>query len=257
MEDATVLISRLQKGERELRAVLIEENMGLVRHVAKRFLGRGTEMDDLVQIAVIGLMKAIDQFDLNYQVKFSTYAVPLIVGELKKYFRDNGIIKVSRKLKEESVIIRKAEEEYRNCYGADPTMEDLIQLTNLSREEIVLALESVREVESLYTKVNQTDGSELLLMDQIASAGSHGGYEYKAGEKMDDEKDEILNRIFIKEIMTSLSEKERNIIYLRFFKEMTQTEVARMLSMTQVQVSRMEKKLLISLREKFASDSLD
>lgn len=251
MEDATVLISRLQNGERELRTVLIEENMGLVKHVAKRFLGRGTDMEDLVQIAVIGLMKAIDQFDLNYNVKFSTYAVPLIVGELKKYFRDSGMLKVSRTLKEECVRIKKAEEQYRNQFGKEASMDDLVKILNMNREEIVLALESSREVESIYSTVRQDDGSELLLVDRISSRDGENlkglGYFGKA------EEEKILNRIFVNEIMKSLSEKEQRLISLRFYQEKTQSEVAKVLNMSQVQVSRMEKKILLSIRKNYSN----
>ena len=237
MEELTVLIERVQAGEKEARETLIEKNMGLVHHIARRFIGRGCEVDDLLQIGTIGLMKAIDKFDMSYEVKFSTYAVPMISGEIKRFLRDDGIIKVSRSLKENCYKVKRAAEQLTQKYGRDPTLSELEAETGILAEDIVLALEAGVEVESIYKTIYQSDGNEVFLMDKLSDP---------------DKVDKIINNMLLKQLLNELSDSERELIKLRYFQDKTQTEVAGRLGISQVQVSRMEKKILLSMRKKIS-----
>lgn len=250
MDDTTVLIEQLQAGKTELRDVLVEKNLGLVQHVVKRYIGRGVDAEDLFQIGSIGLIKAIDKFDLSYEVKFSTYAVPLICGEIKRFLRDDGIVKVSRSLKENHMLIKHAAESFTHKYGREPDIKELEQLTGLSREDILLAMESASEVESIYQSVYQSDGNELYLVDQIVAGGTRKGIGQAVTSFEDTEKEEILNHVLIEQMMTTLSDMEKTLINMRYFQDKTQTEVAKACGISQVQVSRMEKKILLKMREK-------
>ena len=232
----TVLIRRAQAGERESREVLIEQNLGLVHHIVKRFLNRGYEAEDLFQIGVIGLIKAIDKFDTGYEVKFSTYAVPLITGEIKRFLRDDGMIKVSRSLKEMAVKVCMTREKLEKDYGREPTLEEVSEEIGATREEIVMAMESASEVESLHKTIYQGDGNAISLMDGIKE------------EK--DASEELLDHMLLNSLLGTLEEKERDLLRLRYFEDLTQVQVAKQLDMTQVQVSRMEKKILGKLRER-------
>ena len=234
----TVLIRRAQAGERESREVLIEQNLGLVHHIVKRFLNRGYEAEDLFQIGVIGLIKAIDKFDTGYEVKFSTYAVPLITGEIKRFLRDDGMIKVSRTLKENSVKMARMIEEYRKEHLCEPTVEQIAQQTGIPPEEVVMSFEAAADVESIYRTVYQGDGSEVCLIDKIEEKRNYN--------------EESVNRMVIAQIMEELPEKERTLIRMRYFEERTQTDIAAKLGISQVQVSRMEKKILASMKKKLA-----
>ena len=173
MEETAVLIERSRAGDKEARERLIEEKLGLVRHIVKRFLERGYDPEDLFQIGCIGLMKAIDKFDLRFEVKFSTYAVPMIQGEIKRFLRDDGMVKVSRTLKENGWKIRQAAEKLSHMLGRDATMQEISEETGLSVEDIVLALDANIEVESIYKSVYQSDGNEIYLVDQVV--GEAGG----------------------------------------------------------------------------------
>ena len=248
MDETTVLIEQLQAGRTELRDVLVEKNLGLVQHIVKRYAGRGVDTEDLFQIGSIGLIKAIDKFDLSFDVKFSTYAVPLICGEIKRFLRDDGMVKVSRSLKENNLQIRRFIEKYSQEWGKDPGLEEIEAGTGIAREDILLSMESANEVESIYQSVYQADGNELFLVDQIVAGGVRKGIGQTFGNGEDAEKDEILNHILIKQMMTKLSEMERKLIKMRYFEDKTQTEVAKVCGISQVQVSRMEKKILLKLR---------
>ena len=248
MDETTVLIEQLQAGRTELRDVLVEKNLGLVQHIVKRYVGRGVDAEDLFQIGSIGLIKAIDKFDLSFEVKFSTYAVPLICGEIKRFLRDDGIVKVSRSLKENNLQIRRFIEKYSQEFGKDPTLLEIEEKTGIAKEDILLAMESANEVESIYQSVYQSDGNELFLVDQIVAGGVRKGIGQTSHSGDDAEKEEILNHILIKQIMTSLSEMEQRIIRMRYFEDKTQTEVAKACGISQVQVSRLEKKILLKLR---------
>lgn len=256
MEETAVLIERSQAGDKEAREKLIEENLGLVRHIVKRFLDRGYDAEDLFQIGCIGLMKAIDKFDLSYDVRFSTYAVPLIQGEIKRFLRDDGMVKVSRTLKENGWKIKQAAQKLSHIYGRDATMQEISEETGLSIEDIVLALDANVEVESIYKSVYQSDGNEIYLIDQVvgkAGAVGHsaleGSFINDCGMCEDSEKETLLNHMLLEQLLNGLEERERELISLRYFQDKTQVEVARQMGISQVQVSRMEKRILLRLRK--------
>lgn len=236
MEDILALIGRVHQGDKEARDILVEKNMGLVRSIVKRFANRGVETEDLIQIGCIGLLKAIDKFDLSYDVKFSTYAVPMITGEIKRFLRDDGMVKVSRSLKEIAMKAYGAREELLAKEGREPGTEEIAEALGISREELVLAMESGAQVESLQKTIYESDGSDIYLEDRLPQ------------EK--NQQEAVLNRMLLEQILGTLDARERELIYLRFFQEKTQSYIAEKMGMSQVQVSRMEKKILKRLREK-------
>ena len=202
MTDAAVLIRRAQAGEREAREVLIEENLGLVHHIVKRFAGRGYEMEDLFQIGVIGLMKAVDKFNISFDVKFSTYAVPLISGEIKRFLRDDGMVKVSRTLKENGMRVKYARERLCKEKGIEPSLEEVAKEADLSVEEVVMSMEATIQIESVYRSVYQNDGSEICMLDQLADEGK-------------DEQEVLLNHMVIAQLLEGLAKEERQLNILR------------------------------------------
>ena len=233
MEHTIALIKRSHEGDEKARTQLVEENVGLVWCVVKRFYGRGTEPEDLFQIGSIGLLKAIDKFDLSYDVKFSTYAVPMISGEIKRFLRDDGMIKVSRSLKELSYRAYLAKEEMKERLNREPTVEELAEKLE---EELALALESGGEVESLHKPIYQKDGNEIQLMDKL--------------EEKEEQEEKILNHMLLQQLLEQLKKEERQLIYMRYFANKTQSEIGKTMGISQVQVSRLEKKILGYLREK-------
>lgn len=247
MEEITELIRRSQAGDKEAREVLIEKNLGLVHHVVKRFAGRGCEMEDLFQIGSIGLMKAIDKFDLSFDVRFSTYAVPMIMGEIKRFLRDDGMLKVSRTLKENGMRIKLAVEKLTKELGRDPALFEVAEATELTPEEVTMALEAGVQVESLYQSVYQADGSEIYLVDRLAERGE-GAFATSTGVSEDYEKEKLLDHMLLSQLLEALPEEERNLITMRYFQDKTQSEVAACLGISQVQVSRLEKKILLRMR---------
>ncbi len=247
MEETSVLIARSQSGDKEAREVLIEKNLGLVHTIVRRFLGRGVEPEDLFQIGTIGLMKAVDKFDLSYDVKFSTYAVPMITGEIKRFLRDDGPVKVSRTLKERAVKIRAARARLQGELGRDPKLDEIARETGIEPGDIILAMESETKVESIYSSVYQDDGSEIYLVDKVA-AGEGGCGSVSAGSQ-DPEKDRLINHLLVQQLLDTLKEQERQLIVLRYYRNHTQTEVASILGISQVQVSRLEKKILLHMRQ--------
>lgn len=236
MDHTIALIQKSHEGDEEAREQLVKENTGLVWCIAKRFYGRGAEAEDLFQIGSIGLLKAIDKFDLSYGVKFSTYAVPMISGEIKRFLRDDGMIKVSRSLKELSYKAYLAKERMTDELGREPDMEELSRELKVEKEELAMALESGGEVESLHKPVYQKDGNEIPLMDKLAES--------------EEQEEKLLNHLLITQLLGELGKEERQLLYLRYFADKTQTEIGEELGISQVQVSRMEKKILKSLREK-------
>lgn len=243
MKEISVLIARAQEGDREAREVLIEKNLGLVHHIVKRFAGRGYEMEDLFQIGTIGLIKAIDKFDLTYEVQFSTYAVPMITGEIKRFLRDDGPIRISRTLKENGWKVKQAAQKLLHSLGREPTIEEIAAETGMERADVVLAMEAGVEVESIYKTVYQSDGNEIQLLDKVASSRASDGWE-------DEEKDRLLDHMLLEQLLEELPEADRELIRMRYFENMTQSEVAKNLGISQVQVSRLEKKILLSMRHK-------
>lgn len=237
MDKTLELLKLAKEGNQDAKEQLVTENLGLVWAVARRFIGRGYELDDLYQIGCIGLMKCVDKFDLSYDVKFSTYAVPMISGEIKRFLRDDGMIKVSRTLKETAYKVKKAREEIINRTGIEPKLEELSELLEIDVEEIVASLEVNVEVESIHKTIYQNDGNAVYLIDKIAS------------EK--DENENLLNQMVIEGLLKGLTDMEQTIIKLRYFENKTQTEIAKEVGISQVQVSRMEKKILLKMRDSY------
>ncbi len=251
MEEMSVLIEKSQSGDKEAREVLIEKNLGLVHHIVKRFGGRGYELEDLFQIGVIGLIKAIDKFDLSLGLKFSTYAVPMITGEIKRFLRDDGPLKVSRTIKENALKVRVTRQQLQCSLGREPTLQEIAAASTLSEEEIVLAMEATMEVESIYMSVYQDDGNELCLVDRVA-ATDRGSVGSVVEDPVDHEKEDLLNHMLLNQLMSELSERERQLIHMRYFQNRTQMEVAGIMGISQVQVSRLEKKILLRMRQSIA-----
>lgn len=236
---------RLAKnGDKGAKEKIVSDNTGLVWSVARRFFGRGYDPEDIYQIGCIGLLKAIDRFSEEYEVKFSTYAVPLIAGEIKRFLRDNGMIKVSRILKQNGYRISRAREELSVKLGRDPSLEEISAATGLTDEEIVLATDANREVESIYQPVYEHDGSEMCLVDRLTDDSDTCVAE-----------EGLFNKIMIEQAMNLLEKNEQKLISLRYFQDKTQNETAKELGMSQVQVSRLEKKLLFIMRNSIDNKS--
>jgi RNA polymerase sporulation-specific sigma factor len=244
MNHTKELILRAHEGDKEARDRLVMENMGLVYSVSRRFIGRGCELEDINQIGTIGLIKAIDKFDDSFDVRFSTYAVPMIAGEIKRFLRDDGMLKVSRSIKENGYRIKRASDELVSKNGREATVEELAAATELSVEDVVMALDAGTDVESIYRTVYQGDGSEIFLVDKITSADNVSSSEGSLPQQ-----EKMLDMIMLRQLLEELDETERKLISLRYFKEMTQSAVANELGISQVQVSRLEKKILQKLRK--------
>lgn len=236
MDHTIALIQRSHEGDEEARTQIVEENVGLVWCVVRRFTGRGTEAEDLFQIGTIGLLKAIDKFDLSYDVKFSTYAVPMISGEIKRFLRDDGMIKVSRSLKELSYKAYQTQEILGRLLGREATVTELAAYLEVTPEELTMAMDACTDVESLQRPVYKKEGQEMSLMEKV---GKEDGAEEK-----------VIDHLLIRELLTTLDKQERRLIYLRYFAEKTQVQTGKELGISQVQVSRMEKKILKNLRER-------
>lgn len=227
------LIKQSQDGHQEARDLIVQKNMRLVWSVVQRFLNRGYEPDDLFQIGCIGLLKSVDKFDLSYDVKFSTYAVPMIIGEIQRFIRDDGTVKVSRSLKETGNKIRRTRDELSKRLGRVPTIIEIAEFLDITPEEVVLAQEASRAPSSIHETVYENDGDPITLMDQIA----------------DNSETKWFDKIALKEAIRELDERERLIVYLRYYKDQTQSEVASRLGISQVQVSRLEKKILQQMKD--------
>ncbi len=235
MDRTLELLKFAKEGDQDAKEQIVTSNLGLVWAVARRFLGRGHDLEDLYQIGCIGLMKCIDKFDLSYDVKFSTYAVPMISGEIKRFLRDDGIVKVSRTLKETAYKVKKIREEIVNRTGMEPKLEEISSLLEIDMEEIVASLEANVEVESIHKTIYENDGNAIYLIDKIVSE--------------EDEKEEVINHMLIEELMRDLNDEERQLIQMRYYENRTQTEIANVIGVSQVQVSRMEKRILLKMRQ--------
>ena len=234
-------IKKAQNGDKIVLEQLINNNNGLIWSIVRRFQGRGYETEDLYQIASMGFIKAVKRFDTNFEVKLSTYAVPYMIGEIKRYIRDDGPIKVSRSIKELGIKIRELQKEYFYKKGEDISIEKIEKELKVSREDIVLAIEATRKPESIEgsSKCNYKSEKCINLIDRIST---------------DKNEEEILtNKLVINELIKGLNERDRKVILLRFFKEKTQSQVAEILGVTQVQISRIERKVLNSMKTKLCS----
>lgn len=231
-EEMRDLIARAQSGDDEARKKMIEGNTRLVWSIVQRFSSRGIELDDLFQIGCIGLMKSVDKFDLKYEVKFSTYAVPMIIGEIQRFLRDDGMVKVSRSIRELNFKIRHATENYMKTNEKPPSMAELAEILDVSIDDIIMATDAMRDPASLHEQLYENDGDSVTLMDQMRDEKSQLPFDY----------------IPLKEVLKRLGKREQSIIYLRYFVDLTQTEIAERLGISQVQVSRLEKKILAQLK---------
>ncbi len=228
-------VRKAKLGDDSAKAIIFTENEALIKSIVNRFKNKGVEYDDLYQIASIGFLKAINNFDEGFGVKFSTYAVPMIIGEIKRYMRDNGAIKVSRTLKILANKINRFIDDYSSRNSNAPSIELLSEKFNVSQEEVVIALDSSKMPLSIFDKFDdEDDGQELI--DKIADDG---------------EEEKTLNKIHLSTIIEGLSEREKKIIILRYFRDKTQSEIAKNLGVSQVQVSRLETKIIDKIREMF------
>ncbi|MBN2984371.1 MULTISPECIES: RNA polymerase sporulation sigma factor SigF [Cohnella] len=238
LDDAEVkrLIALSQSGDSAARETLVSNNIRLVWSVVQRFSGRGYDSEDLFQIGCIGLLKSVDKFDLGYDVKFSTYAVPMIIGEIQRFLRDDGTLKVSRSLKEMANRIRKAKDELSKRLGRQPTIGEVADEIGSTPEDIVFAQEANKPPTSIHETVFENDGDPITLMDQIA----------------DESQEKWFDKMALTQAIQSLSDRERLIVFLRYFRDQTQSEVASRLGISQVQVSRLEKKILQNIKNQIA-----
>ena len=227
-------IIKAKEGNQDAMSNLVENNSGLIWSIVRRFRDRGYELEDLYQIGSLGFIKSIRRFDTSFEVQLSTYAVPYILGEIKRFIRDDGPIKVSRSTKELCVKIREVQKEYLNHRGEEIKIEEISKILNVSKEEIAAALDSVNCVDSIYD-VNYKDDEEENLLDKIPAN--------EENEKS------LVDRIILKDAINRLDEREKKIILLRYFRGNTQTQVAKVLGISQVQVSRIEKKILSDMKE--------
>ena len=231
-------IIKAQQGNEKAMEDLIENNKGLIWNIVKRFQGRSHDIEDLYQVGVMGFIKCIKRFDSSFEVKLSTYAVPYILGEIKRYIRDNGPIKISRSLKEMATKVMTIKTEYYRKNGREIKLEEMAKILKISKEELSLVLEAVQPVDSIDEQLYEESGDGMTLLDKIG------------GQK--DEASEITNRLCIEQIIKNLKDQEREVILLRYYRGKTQTEIAKILGITQVQVSRIERKTLQLMKIKLA-----
>ena len=239
-ENDMKVIDNAKNGNKDAMTKLIEDNNGLIWSIVRRFNGRGYDIEDLYQIGTIGFIKAIQRFDTSFEVRLSTYAVPYILGEIKRYIRDDGPIKVSRSIKELNVKILELQREFLHKYGRDISLEEISKELKISKEEIAMALDSARPVDSIEDakyKDNKTDKT-VSILEQISTGK--------------DEETEITNRITIKNLINELNDNEKEIILLRYYKQKTQMQVSKILVITQVQVSRIERKVLDKMKKRLS-----
>lgn len=227
-------IKKAQQGNSEAMERLVENNKGLIWNIVKRFTGRGYETEDLYQIGCMGFIKAMKRFDTSFEVQVSTYAVPYILGEIKRYIRDDGMIKVSRSTKELAIKILELQKEHLAKTGEDITIMQIAKTLNVPKEEITYAMDALRPVSSIYEESSNEDTRNVI--DKLPN--------------VKDETNHIVNKIALKQLIEGLEDREKQIILLRFYKDKTQSEVAKVLGITQVQVSRIEKKILNSMKLK-------
>ncbi|MGI6123961.1 MAG: SigB/SigF/SigG family RNA polymerase sigma factor [Acetivibrionales bacterium] len=234
-ESSLDLVKRAQNGDVDARNALIDKNTGLVWSVVRRFRNRNVETEDLFQIGCIGLIKAVDKFDLSFNVQFSTYAVPMILGEIRRYFRDDGIIKVSRSLKELSIKARDISEKLEQDMGRPPSIKELAEALGEEPENVIHAMDASRTPESLFKEYDDEDGSENRLIDRIVSQDN-------------DRESETVEKISLYSALKQLPRREKDLIWMRYYSGETQQKVAQKLGISQVQVSRLEKKILELLK---------
>lgn len=226
------LILQSQQGDKEARRRMVEGNTRLVWSIVQRFASRGADAEDLFQIGCIGLMKSIDKFDLSFDVKFSTYAVPMIVGEIQRFLRDDGMVKVSRSIRELSFKIRHVTDDYVKRHGHSPSISEIAEALDVSIDDIILATDALRDPASLHEQLYETDGDSLTLLDQLR----------------DNRSERVFDHIPLRDVISKLSKRDQTIIYMRYYLDFTQSDIAERIGISQVQVSRLEKKILAQLK---------
>ena len=234
MTEIRELLMKAQAGDKEAREQLVQKNIGLVKSIVSRYTARGVEKEDLIKIGMIGLIKAIDNFDTTYEVRFSTYAVPMIAGEIRRFLRDNGAIKVSRSIKDHRVAVNRSRERLIEKLGREPTIHEIAEDVGLSMEDILLAVNSGQEVASLQQMIYEGDGSSIRLMDRLSAHSGEG--------------DASLDRMMLADSLSALEQRERELIVLRFYYDQTQSQIAKRMGVSQVQVSRLEKRILRKMK---------
>lgn len=234
-EETLELIEKVQNGDEEAKEILIKNNLGLVRSVISKFSNIGYERDDLFQLGSIGLIKSIYKFDPKFNVKFSTYAVPMILGEIKRYLRDDGMVKVSRSLKQIAIKAKTQTEILTKKLGREPSIEELAHELDVEKEDLVMAMEANFSVEYLHGVIHEEEGSPICLIDKISLKGEN-------------EEERVIDNLLLKQVLDKLEKRERQIIILRYFEDKTQSEIGDILNISQVQVSRIEKKVLSKLK---------
>ncbi|HIU79732.1 MAG TPA: SigB/SigF/SigG family RNA polymerase sigma factor [Candidatus Coproplasma excrementipullorum] len=234
-ETTNAYIDRAKAGDSEAKEILLKDNENLIKSIVRRYLGKGVEYDDLYQLAGMGLLKAINGFDKSYGVRFSTYAVPMIAGEIKRFMRDDGSIKVSRSLKAAAKSINAFIEEYAAMNGVQPTVKEISAKFGMPPSEVVFTMGSSRMPLSLFARSDYKDEKSQLLLDKLSS---------------DDNQDEMIESLELRTAISELPEREKKVIMLRYFRDMTQSEVAAQLGVSQVQVSRIENKIMENFRKK-------
>lgn len=231
-EKMRMLIKQSQEGDKEARRMMVEGNTRLVWSIVQRFASRGADLEDLFQIGCIGLMKSIDKFDLSYEVKFSTYAVPMIVGEIQRFLRDDGMVKVSRSIRELSFKIRHASDNYIKKHGKSPSVTEIAEVLQVTVDEIILASDALRDPASLHEQLYESEGDSLTLMDQLK----------------DERSERFFDHIPLRDVVSKLNKRDQTIIYMRYYLDYTQSDIAERIGISQVQVSRLEKKILAQLK---------
>ena len=234
-EETLELIEKVQNGDEEAKEILIKNNLGLVRSVISKFSNIGYERDDLFQLGSIGLIKSIYKFDPKFNVKFSTYAVPMILGEIKRYLRDDGMVKVSRSLKQIAIKAKTQTEVLTKKLGREPSIEELAHELDVEKEDLVMAMEANFSVEYLHGVIHEEEGSPICLIDKISLKGEN-------------EEERVIDNLLLKQVLDKLEKRERQIIVLRYFEDKTKSEIGDILNISQVQVSRIEKKVLSKLK---------
>ncbi len=229
------LLKKIREGDKNARSELINGNLRLVLSVIQRFTNRGENLDDLFQVGCIGLIKAIDNFDVNQNVRFSTYAVPMIIGEIRRYLRDNNSVRVSRSLRDTAYHAMQIKERLTNENQKEPTVEEIAKEMNIKKEEVVMALEAIVEPVSLYEPLYNDGGDTIYVMDQVGDSNSD---------------DNWIDEIVFKQSIEKLSDREKKILSMRFMQGKTQTEVAREIGISQAQVSRLEKSAINNIKNK-------
>lgn len=236
-ENTLLLIERAKNGDQEALQTLTIENSPLIKSIIKRYIGKGIEYDDLFQLGSMGFIKAVKNFDTSFNVKFSTYVVPMIIGEIKRFMRDDGTIKVSRSIKSTNVQINRYIESYMKEKGDKPSIEQIAKHFEMDSQEIVFIMDSARMPISLYTPFEDGENKSLLLIDRYAQ---------------DNSDEEMFENIALKDALKNLEERDKMIILMRYFRDKTQSEIAKELNISQVQVSRLEMKILNKMREKLS-----